>query len=171
VLPVVCGSQAADRLWRSSSCAKADMPNQRRLDYLGMQKITAGPAPRAPRLSKSTVCSRVPKRIGVEHSLVVRTTECAALGARVAHGSNCEIARGTLLALGPLRSSWPLRSRWPPRACRTFLPFTAGETDRQQDNQRNRRCFHTRAPVHRAGLAVASPLFRYLETVLPYTIR
>lgn len=87
-----------------------------------------------------------PNHIGIEHSLVIRTTECAALGARVAHGSNCEIARGTLLALGPLRSSWPLRSRWPPRACRTFLPFTAGETDRQQDNQRNRRCFHTRAP-------------------------
>ena len=84
--------------------------------------------------------------IGIEHSLVIRTTECAAIGARVAHGSNCEIARGTLLALGPLRSSWPLGSRWPPRACRTFLPFTAGETDRQQDNQRNRRCFHTRAP-------------------------
>jgi hypothetical protein len=28
-------------------------------DYLGMQKIIAGPAPRAPRLSKSTVCSLV----------------------------------------------------------------------------------------------------------------
>ena len=28
-------------------------------DYLGIQKIIAGPAPRAPRLSKSTVCSLV----------------------------------------------------------------------------------------------------------------
>src|SRR4029077_9547437 len=46
----------------------------------------------------------------------------------------------------PLGSSWPLGSRWPPRACRTFLPFTAAETNRQQDNQRNRRCFHMRAP-------------------------
>ena len=91
-------------------------------------------------------CFGAPNHIGVEHSLVIRTTECAALGARVAHGSNCETARGTLLALGPLRSCWPLRSRWPPRACRAFLPFTAGETNRQQDNQGNRRCFHTRPP-------------------------
>jgi len=91
-------------------------------------------------------CFGAPNRIGVEHSLVIRTTECAALGARVAHGSNCEIARGTLLALGPLSSCRPLRSRRPPRTCRAFLPFTAGEANRQQDNQGNRRCFHTRAP-------------------------
>jgi hypothetical protein len=91
--------------------------------------------------------SATPDHIGTEHSFIFITSESTALGTRISHRANREIASRARLSALPPGTRLAFRSPLSFRPCRALRPLTSKKKNQNQNSRQTYQHFHAQTPI------------------------